>query len=793
MEMNGEMDEGEAEREVVAIAERDPGVGFDADEVPSEVLNVVDLLDEAEQAALARRVCDGYETDIKSRKGYIARRTRWQKLYSMVREPKSFPFHNSANVTMPLLATAVIQIQARLFDMLYPADGMVFESKPSTNDQEEVQRAWRTELYLNHYVRRVIADYEIGLDDSLFQVCCFGSAFRYRAWSPMENRIVVKWISVDDFVVNYAERCTDPAMRGVPRYSWMHYLTLDDLAVNVDADGYYSAKSVKAVKEKAREPGAIQRSEFREAVDKADGKTPPAEDSGDETATRQVIQQYIKVKLPKRPKKHAAFDGKRHFVAVDVDVASEQVLRVAIREEDDPRDVKRYTREVEAYAAELQRQQEVSMVIVRRAELAAKSETGVLSLDETGELGALMQQDFPEDADEPEAPRAVRKREICYFTHLRGFPGEGFYGMSFGDFVGPLNEAANTIFNQVIDAMTLQNAGGGWLSRSLRGPRGDLSIQPGKYQVVDGSPQAIRDGIQHNQFPGPSPVSLPVVQEIAGMAQQVSASGNILSGEKGASNETATTTKIRAEMAIKQISVLSRRMVAYLRSEAEGLWRLLSLFLDEDDAVQVVNAEGQPATIPISRADFVADANVTPSANPQVGSRVQRIEEAQERLSILVQHPLTAQNPMIQAAALEDLLRAQGAYRYVTMLRESIQQQQEQQKQAAEQQQMGPPPMPQDQENVAMLSGQPVPVHPEDNHAQHLHEIALFAETPAFGESPPQTKQLLAQHRLEHLGQMYLRERRPYAGTIDQRPRPGGMAPPAGNAGPSAATAPPPA
>lgn len=758
----------ESGRSVVGVGE--PQVEEDEPQA-EELVNIVELLTKEESKKLASQVKLRFDGDTESRAPYMRRCRKWKKMYHLVRDPKSFPFHGCANIGSPLLATVVLQIHARLFDMVWPADGMIFQSKPSTADQEEVDRAWRTEVFGNHYLRVDMPDYEVGLDDSLWQMVVFGSAFRFRAWDPVEGRIVVKWIPVDDFVVQYTERCTDPSLRGVPRYSWLRRMTLNEMEQYEEAGGYF--KNIAAVRKASRGGDDQPRSEMKKATDEIAGVRPSSEEDPEATQ-RRVIEQYCWLKFPKSKKRSAksvAFDGKMHPFVVDVDEQTNTVVRLALREEPDPKDAKRYQREMQEHEQVMSMAAEKMAAALRRDELRAAE---ALELEEADELTMLEQADLEVNEEDLEPPKPQRRRELCFFGHLRAFPNEGFYGTGFGDLVGPLNEATDLILNGVSDAMTLQNAGGGFISQSLTGPKGDVSVRPGSYVRVNGSPQSIRDGIQHHKFPGPSPVAMPMADTLTSMAHQLTASGSILSGEKGGSHETATTSKIRLEQAMKQISVLSRRVVGYMKHEIAAIWRLFSVFIDEDDAAAVVNAEGSPVTIRISRADFIPDANVTPAANPLVSSRQQRIEEAQERAAMLLQHPATQQMLPVQVKAVTDVLRAQGAHEYVEMIKLQVEQQMQAQQQAQQ-----PPPMSQVDENMAMLQGNHVTVHPDDDDEEHLNEIGAFTETPAFEAAPPPVKMMLAQHRLEHLGQGYVKSRRAnvrpnMAGAVGNGEVPGG-------------------
>ncbi len=213
----------------------------------------------------------------------------------------------------------------------------------------------------------------------------------------------------------------------------------------------------------------------------------------------------------------------------------------------------------------------------------------------------------------------------------------------------------------------------------------------------------------------------------------------VLSGETGSDRQTATEVKIKTEMVLKQVSVFMRRVKNSQKAEGRIFWDILALNLDEKEASKVVNADGEPEVVQVSRADFIPDANVQPVADPTVTSRTQRIEQATQLYGLLKQDPLTMANPAISYAAVSDVLTAYGDY--------------------AKRKMLGPPPtadkpsppMPAYDENYAMSMGKAMPIHDEDDHDQHLIEHERYEKTPAYQAAGPQTWALHHHHTGQHL------------------------------------------
>ena len=671
---------------------------------PKESINLLEAFTDSEVSKLSMRVIEDYDEDVKAREDHMRDLRRWYELYASLMRVKNWPFQGAANVNDPLLTYSILQVHGRLFDMLFPAKGNLYNSLPTReSDPQEVDRAERTELFFNWYLREKVPEYRMSYDATLWQLIIFGSVFRYAYWDYTENRLCTEWISVEDMVVPYARKCPDPNMRGVKRYTLRRYMSIFDIEDRIDSGEY-----IETARAKVR-PGtnvSEPRSEFREVVDKVDGTSEPTPGQFMEDEERLVLEQHRKMRLPKDPQRHPSFDGKAHPVIVTLDHSTKTVLRVVLREEDDPADAKRFAREQAAFQQASQPQ--------------VDPQTG---------------QPMPTPATPPTPPKPVRQREVCLFTHYLCFQGEGFYGLGFGSFIGPLNEAQNTLINQQIDRSTVNNAGGGIISRQLRFQRGPIDRQPGQYTEIDAPPAAMKDGLQNWPQVPPDPDGRFHLQHIEQMANRVSGAGDTLSGEPVGSNETARAAMARYEQAQKQISVLAARVIGYLTCDARIIWRLFSVFLDESEYHDVVDSMGKPRSVQIGRADFIADARVQPTADARLTSRAQRVGEAQDFFQFICANPAApelSQNPAIRRAAIERVLYAMDAHEVIDLLGPPPGPPQP------------PPPKPQWEENAEFLREHDQQVNPQDDDDQHLLVIQLFRQDPlgAVKLSPTGAKML---------------------------------------------------
>lgn len=644
---------------------------------PLETDNLAVFYTEEELKKLASKSLDNYEEDVSSRSGRMKKLKEFTEAYAMLAKPKSFPFQNAANVMTPLLTGPKLQVHARLYDMIWPIGGRIVHTIPATASDAPV--AHLTEKFANAYIRYRMPEMAQGLDDTLHQLCLYGSAFRRTYWDASEGRVRSDWIPIEDFVVAHWRRSQDPSMRDVPRYTLVHHMTIYDLEDHADKGIFVNVEKVKA---SIHEMERGESSDLEEVVKKVDGSEEAAGGS-DEDRPRKVLELHCKWRLPKRPG-HPAFDGRVHPVVITIDGPSEQILRIALREEDDPDDLKRFNREMETLS------QYQSDLVVYQAGLEQYSMALQSGIDPV--MMGLPEPGAPPEA--PPEPKPVRKREICFFTHYRAFPSEGFYGLGYGDMLYGLAKAANTIINQHIDGVTLRNAKPGFISRNLRMQRGTTNVQPGELMEVDAPASVIRDAIYFLDPPDNDPSTVPLIEMFKGFADQIAGSSDIMSGQIPGSNQTKAGMQILADQAMAPITVLARRVSEAFRHELDKIWRCWGVFLDDEDIADIINEDGQPEQIPIGRMMFSPTAKIIPASDPRIKSV--RVEEAQGALTAALQNPFLQSHPnapIIYSTLSADFFRAIGAEKIVPMIMQPFTQPNGQNEQSGQQASpSGPPP-----------------------------------------------------------------------------------------------------
>lgn len=679
-------------------------------DVPSdEVVNLISLYDEEKEAKpLGQRVWDLYVKDAKSCAPRMSKIREFIEAYASIMRAKSFPWQNAANINLPILTYPMLQVCAREYDMIWPENGKVINSAPASI--EDMPRADATEVFSNSYIRTEMPEMEQGMDDTISQKNLAGSAFRRTLWDVYENRLRSDWIPIEDFVVAMNHRSQDPSMRDVPRYTLVHHYTIADLEA-FGADGIFENTEGLA----AGDQGDAPANDLTDTKSKLDGTA--KQDDDDPDKPRMVLEQHCRIRLPDRTKDHPSFDGQYHYVIVTIDEPTKRVLRLVLREENDPKDVKRYEREKATFDQYM-------------ASVTAPVAPGGTVLLPKPPFG----KDKAGNAKEPSLPK---KRQIPFFTHYRAFWSEGFYGLGFGDFLLPLVKAANSLLNQHIDGVTIRNARPGFISRQLRGPRGSISVNPGKLEEVDAPAEVVKNGVVWLDPPLNDPTTMPLVKMVLDIGEKLAGSADLMSGATSGSNRTAKEIQVLNAQLMKQITVLARRTKAAFKHELDKMWRCWGVFLPETPEVrQVVDpATGQPQQVTISRSMFLPDARVTPAADPRM--RFERIEEAQQRFGFVMNNPMLAQNPMALYEATADVMQSIGGEKIMSVVQKP---------------QPPQPPQPQEhwQEEAGWLEDKDPPVHPADNDDKHGAMHMAFLTSPASQKMSPDQRKRAEQHVRNH-------------------------------------------
>ena len=214
-----------------------------------------------------------------------------------------------------------------------------------------------------------------------------------------------------------------------------------------------------------------------------------------------------------------------------------------------------------------------------------------------------------------------------YFTKYPFVPSPdgGFYDLGFGVLLGPLNESINTIVNQLVDAGTMANTAGGFLSRGIKLRGGNYAFNPMEWKHVDTTGDDLRKGIVPLPVREPSQVLFTLLNLLINYGERIGGSVDILSGQNPGQNTPAETTRTMAEQGMKIFNGIFKRTHRSLKQEFRKLYRLNQIFVTENTPY-VSNAKSAGLVLASDYEGPVTD--VMPTADPSVTSDAQRVNQA---------------------------------------------------------------------------------------------------------------------------------------------------------------------
>ena len=214
-----------------------------------------------------------------------------------------------------------------------------------------------------------------------------------------------------------------------------------------------------------------------------------------------------------------------------------------------------------------------------------------------------------------------------YFTKYPFIPSPdgGFYDLGFGVLLGPLNESINTIINQLVDAGTMANTAGGFLSRGIKLRGGNYTFNPMEWKHVDTTGDDLRKGIVPLPVREPSQVMFTLLNLLINYGERIGGSVDILSGQNPGQNTPAETTRTMAEQGMKVFNGIFKRTHRSLKQEFRKLYRLNQIFVSENTPY-VSDSTGSGMVLASDYEGPVTD--VMPTFDPSITSEAQRINQA---------------------------------------------------------------------------------------------------------------------------------------------------------------------
>jgi len=240
-----------------------------------------------------------------------------------------------------------------------------------------------------------------------------------------------------------------------------------------------------------------------------------------------------------------------------------------------------------------------------------------------------------------------------YYTKY-GFipnPDGGFYDIGFGRLLGPLNNSANTIINQLVDAGSLSNLQAGFIGKGLRIKMADSRFQPGEWKAVN----AVGDDLKKQIFPlpvrEPSDVLFKLLDLILKSGKELASVAEIFVGKMPGQNTPATTTMATIEQGMKVFTAVYKRVYRSLTSEFRKVYKLNREYMNPEEYISVLDQ-------PIQQSDYLGpEDDIVPSADPTAVSsqeKQQRVQAVMQLMQLGTLDPMAITKMYLEAHEIPD-------------------------------------------------------------------------------------------------------------------------------------------
>lgn len=675
-------------------------------------------------AKQAKRVVSATQEDNESRKEFMEKYAKQLKLFAGVVEKLGYPAQGAKAPAIMLMCKSILHSWSRICDQVIPAKGDVVKARPmGPNDQP---RALRVEKHMNWQLRYRMPDWASSQQVTILAWLMAGSAFRHYRWDPIAHTHAIDHVPIDDIIVSYTETDISPQMKTVERVTRVLRMARWELEVYAKTGHYSNLDAVFPEEGENEESGstfdgdtvptkADDDSDVREAADKIQGLEPPTRK--DKYSKREIYEQHTTITFPDDLGVEG-LDGETKPVTITVDRQTKKPLAWIIREEPDPVDQARFDAEVKAVT-----------------QAAMNVPVGAPPPD----LESLVK-----------GVKPVRTRPVYRIFHFRLFPNpSGFYGMGLGSLLESSNELANVLSAEYMLSAKFYNMFCGFLARDTKQKEGDVQMSHGKFIRTDLDAELLDKGIKVMEGRPPSEALMKIVEKLEENAE-IGASVDILSGEKGASNETARGMMIRNSQAMALISVMTRLYLEPLKYELKMIAHGNSIYLDEFEffpfTQDVPGSPGLQEVVreKVFRADYIEDVHLEFTADSRMISKPERIAEAKDVIGLAGSVPMLAQNPGFMHFAITQYFVVAEMTQYIPAMGPAPQ--------------PPPPPTPesQDTENAGFFNEKDHPALPDDNHVLHMHKIEELRKSPLFEKMSATGKQMLDRHERAHVAAFYL-------------------------------------
>lgn len=265
-------------------------------------------------------------------------------------------------------------------------------------------------------------------------------------------------------------------------------------------------------------------------------------------------------------------------------------------------------------------------------------EPWIITLDYSSEKVLRVVPRFSVDNVELDASEQVVKiTPDSYFTKFSFIPNpdRSIYDLGLYHVVGAINEATNTLINQLIDAGTLSNLQSGFISKGLRIRGGNYNFRPGEWKSVNATLDDLNKGIFPLPVREPSNVLFQLLGVLIQSGQRLSSTQDALTGTSEQHNQKTGAAEQNVKQGMKVFNGIYKRLHRGLKREFKKLYALNAEYLDGAEYFTVLDSDPDmeagdaDSAQRVLESDYDPDAiDVIPASSPNIESEMEQMNKA---------------------------------------------------------------------------------------------------------------------------------------------------------------------
>ena len=541
--------------------------------------NIADKFKEESLIALGSRVRRQYDEDLDSMSDWNESIKKGLDLMRMEYSTRSTPWPGASNYKDSLLTRAAVQFGDKAaLELLRGKDLVTAAVIGKDPEGEKKKRCDRVTTFMNYQVNYDMNDWRDEQEKVFYIVPNSGVVFKKTVFEPEEGAPESHTIQYPDFVVNQATK----SMNKCRSFSQNLDFSKDEINERV-ANGLWLDPEIYGEENEIDIKGDTGSNEEVGVIN--------PEDNPDLFVEQQTFFDLDG-------------DGREEPYIVTFHYSSKKIVRIVARFDEKSIMVKH-----EGVITPLPE-------VLKAMQQAQDESFG-------GKMGMSLLGITPEDvnADKLELVRIKPFQNVTKYGFIPSLDGT-FLELGYAHLLGGIVQSLNATTNQLNDAGTLANLGGGYLSKEFRKSMGIDSRRIGQWKYTDVPAEKFAKGMFPNPSQEPSQVLFQLNEKMHERGEQFLAVADI-SGK--IDPQTAPTTALAIiQEGMVPTSALFKRILNATSKEFKNLYRLNKLTLSSYKYQRILDDEAANV-----ETDFIDDAfDIKPTANAEMSSKMHRIQTA---------------------------------------------------------------------------------------------------------------------------------------------------------------------